>query len=226
MALCHGLDRFSDHTVEHEPEPRLLGEAYRKHCGQDYMTPALLERLDFFRQRASARYGQSFRAPNLLVDVRRVAPGTRFLVIVRDPLEYAVSAYHWGVLRRDDEWDRMRLMPRHPTVRLETATLAERLVLHWVTMNRYLLDFVELARSQTRVVILGELERDLEAWAPDVGVEITDPAALRAFLALRPNSSPRPERSDERPDGWEERRLATIFGVEWSRARRLAGGAA
>jgi hypothetical protein len=135
LALCAGLDRYSDHRVEHEPEPRLLYEAYLKHVGREYRTPAFEQRLRFFAERAGERYGQSVRAPSLLPEIAEAAPHARFLILVRPPREYVASAHAKRVLERGDEWDRTRIMPDGDD---PEAPLVERLALHWAEVNRYL----------------------------------------------------------------------------------------
>src|SRR5690349_20386510 len=110
-AICDGLAQFSDHEVRHEPTPTLLEEAWLKHGGSDYRTPTFNARMVGFAERDGTAYGESFRAPNLLSDIREVAPNTKFLVIVRRPDEYIRSAHIKGVLRRGDGWDQFRLMP-------------------------------------------------------------------------------------------------------------------
>jgi hypothetical protein len=218
MAVCHGLDRFSDHRVEHEPEPRLLEEAQMKHQGNEYRTATFEQRMAFFRRRSDEPYGQSFRAPNLLEDVQAASSRTRFLVIVRDPLEYAVSAHDKRVLRRGDVWDSSRLMPIDPSGAVSASPLAERLIWHWFTVNRYLLDFAVSAGPAARVVLLSELREDLGGWADHLGVRITEPTSLRTFLTDRPNA----REGDVRPDGWDLDRLGGIYSSVWERAVRLA----
>ena len=218
-AICHGLDRFSDHVVEHEPEPRLLREAHLKHLGEQYRTPTYEERMRFFRDREHARYGQSFRAPNLLEDIGSVAAETRFLVVVRTPTEYVVSAHALGVLRRGDEWDQARILPRGVSEASERGSLAARIAWHWDAVNRYLLDFAERSGSRARVVVLGPLEDVLPQWAAWLGVDVGDPGGLREYLASKPNASP----SRELPEGYDPATIQRICGETWRRAERLAG---
>jgi hypothetical protein len=205
LALCRGLDEFSDHTVEHEPEPRLLREAFLKHAGAEYRTETYRDRLAFFHERDGTRYGQSFRAPNLLDDVAETAPEARFLVLVRHPLEYVVSAHFMKVLSRGDEWDELRIMP--PGV--ETLSLAERLVAHWAEVNRYLLGFADRRADRARVALVEGLEDKVGAIADHLGVRIEHPDELGALLVARPNAS----ETKTPPEGME--RLAA--GGSWER---------
>ena len=217
-AICHGLDRFSDHVVEHEPEPRLLREAHLKHLGEPYRTSTYEERMRFFRDRAHTRYGQSFRAPNLLEDIDAAAARARFLVVVRTPGEYVVSAHALGVLRRGDEWDQARILPRGVTEASEQGALAARIAWHWDAVNRYLLDFAERSGPLARVVVLCPLEEALPRWAAWLGVRIEDPAGLRDYLASKPNAAP----SRELPEGYDPTMISRICGETWRRAERLA----
>ena len=202
LALCRGLDSFSDHAVEHEPEPRLLREAYLKHAGEEYRTEAYRERMAFFRERDGTRYGQSFRAPTLLEDVAEAAPSARVLVLVRHPLEYVVSAHFMRVLSRGDEWDRLRIMPPGT----ESLSLAERLAAHWTEVNRILLAFVARRPDRARVAIVERLEDRIGAIADDLGVRVERPDELRALLVARPNAS----ETKEPPPGME---LVSVGGA-------------
>jgi hypothetical protein len=195
LALCRGLDEFSDHTVEHEPEPRLLREAYLKHSGEEYRSETYRERLAFFRERDGTRYGQSFRAPTLLDDIAGAAPQARFLVLVRHPLEYVVSADFMRVLRRGDEWDELRIMPPGA----DGLPHAERLLAHWLEVNGYLLDFVQRNPARARVAVVERLEEKIAALADHLDVRIERPAELRNLLTTRPNAS----EVKEPPEGME-----------------------
>jgi hypothetical protein len=216
MAICQGLDAFSDHTVWHEPEPRLLQEAYLKHRGRDFHSDALAWVLNFFRQRADEPYGQSFRAPNLLSDVRRAVPDARFLVVVRPPLEYVASATSMLAFRRGDEWDRTRIVPEDSYPRLGKAPLTQKLAWHWTAVNDLLLEFAE--STETPVVILHDLERQLPLWADALGVRVLDHAGLSGFLASKPNGAPecRP------PEGCDADQVLETAGPTWEIARQLS----
>ena len=185
LALCRGLDEFSDHTVEHEPEPKLLREAYLKHTGEEYRSETYRERLAFFQKRDGTPYGQSFRAPTLLDDVAGAAPQARFLVLVRHPLEYVVSAHFMRVLRRGDEWDELRIMPPGA----DGLPLAERLLAHWLEVNRYLIDFVKRNPARARLTVVERLEEKIVPLADYLDVRIERPAELRNLLTARPNAS-------------------------------------
>jgi len=214
LALCQGLDAYGDHLVEHEPEPRLLREAYLKHTGAEYRTETYRERLAFFAERDGTAYGQSFRAPTLLDDVGAAAPGARFLVLVRDPLEYVVSAHFMKVLARGDEWDELRIMPPGS----DDLTHAERLAAHWTEVNRYLLDFAEREPGRTRVAIVAALEEQIEPIAEHLGVRIERPDELRALLAARPNSST----TKAAPQGMENVERGGAWEPVWEEAHSLA----
>ena len=216
MAICRGLDLFSDHEVRHEPEPRLLEEAFLKHTGRGFRSRAFEDRLRFFRDRAGDRYGESFRAAPLLPDIRAAVPETRFLIIVRPPLEYVLSAHFMRVFRRGDEWDRSRIVPID--LSLEQLSLAEKIAYHWLELNRYLLDFAEGSSETTRVALMRRLEDGVDDWAEHLGVTISDPTGLRALLATSPNAST----TFEQPTGFDEERLSELCEPTWERAAALA----
>lgn len=215
LAVCEGLNRFSDHEVRHEPAPRLLEEADLKHRGGDYRTRRLGRRLRLFARRADSRYGESFRGATLLPDIEAAAPTARFLVLVRPPLDYVASAHARRVLERGDEWDRTRILP--PGLAADTP-LAERLAWHWNEVNRYLLEFAEAAPGAARVGLVGRLEDQIGGWARFLGVEIRDAGGLASFLATKPNRST----PAGRPEGWDEPRLQAICEATWARASRLS----
>jgi hypothetical protein len=217
MALCHGLNQFSDHSVLHEPDPRLLEEAFLKHSAQPYQTPRYYERLDYFRARASERYGESFRAPNLLSDIADAVPQTRFLILIRDPLEYVVSAHSKNVFRKNDAFDRTRIVPLELGDNLASLPLAERIAWHWVAVNSYLLAFAE-NESAARVVIVRDIDSQIEGIVEHLRVRLTDREGLRVFLDSRPNR----KEGAEAPEGMEQGRLALITDSVWKRAERNA----
>ncbi len=220
MALCHGLDRFSDHRVAHEPTPNLLEEAWLKHTGRDHRTEVLRARMDEFAKRAVAceAYGESFRAPNLLDEIQSFAPATRFLIIVRDPLEYARSAHFKRVFRKHNDWDRWRIVPPSSVVDLESVSLAEKLVWHWRAVNERLLEFAESAGEACRVVIHGELRDCVADWSDFIGLRIEDPEGLSAYLAERPNSSA----TDALPEGYDPAKLRALTETVWERSLACA----
>jgi hypothetical protein len=215
-ALCRGLDMFSDHTVWHEPEPRLLREAYLKHRGEDFRSEALEWALSFFRSRAPKKFGQSFRAPNLLHEVHSAVPRARFLIIVRPPLEYIASANAMRAFRRDDDWDRTRIVPEEAYPSLKDAPLAQKLAWHWTAVNDHLLDFA--ATTGTPVAELGRLQQQVPDWAETLGVQVVDAAGLRVFLASRPNAA-----VDKRlPEGTDLDRVLETVGPTWERVQTLS----
>ena len=215
LAICEGLDRFSDHSVEHEPDPPLR-EAWLAHTGEDPWT----EELRAWTRRLAAapdRSGLSWRAPNLLPIVRRARPDARVLVIVREPADYVLSAHAKRVLSKTGAYERFRLMPDDAA----DAPLAERIALHWCTVNTYLVDFAE-QDPRSRVATLGDLGETLPDWCEFLGVTLTDPAALDTFLSARPNAAT----SREPPPGFDAARIAAVCGGVWERARRLSATAA
>ena len=219
LAVCNGLDKFSDHTVMHEPEPTLLEEAFRKHAGLPFETPALWQRMEFFRERDHEKYGESFRAPNLLPEISRAAPNTKFLILIRNPADYVVSAHAKFVFRKkDDPWDRFRIIPVFPDFVIEDLPLAEKIAWHWVAVNRYLLDFADSSSSIVKVAILADLGGQIQAFSDFLGVGITDPEGLAAFLASRPNASDHAEY----PAGYNPDRILSVCGNEWKRAEKMA----
>jgi hypothetical protein len=191
MGLCEGLNRFSDHQVEHEPPPELLEEGYRKHNGRRYRSLTFRRRMRFFAARDGTPYGQSFRSAPLVHDVAQVAPTARFLVLLRDPDDYLRSAHSRGVLSKGGRWDATRIMPPGT----EGRALVDQLGLHWLEVNRYLIDF---HRSTDRSVlhVMRDLRPEVAGIAASLGVTITDPAGLDDFLSGTPNAGGvGPERS-------------------------------
>ena len=197
VAICQGLDSFSDHQVEHEPEP-LLREAWLKHRVWPYWSSRYRRRLREYadRHQRGEQYGESVRTPNLLRSFVRVAPGARVLIVVRNPIDYVRSAFNRDVLQKDDEWDRYRLVPRRSDRDLPVAM---RIGHHWQTVNSYLLD---LHRSDvpTRVVLHQPLEQVIENWCEWLGVTLVDSAGLFEFLARKPNRA----ESIREPEGLAE----------------------
>ena len=218
QAICHGLDQYSDHVVRHEPEPLLLNEAYLKHHRKPYATSVLEERLRIFAEKAEQYYGESVRAANLLPDIQVVAPHVRFLIIVRDPLKYILSAHSKRVFRKGGVWDETRIVPLDFGSQFADLNLSEKIAWHWVEVNRYLLNFAESGNAATKVVILGDLEVNLPKWTRFVEATITNPEGLAHYLRGRPNAAT----SSELPEGYDEGRLREITRQEWSRARALS----
>jgi hypothetical protein len=219
LAVCNGLNKFSDHTVMHEPEPTLLEEAFRKHKGLPFDSPVFQARMAFFRDRNREQYGESFRAPNLLPEILRVAPDTKFLILVRPPAEYVVSAHAKFVFRKpDDSWDRFRIIPEFPGKTFDDLPLSDKIAWHWAAVNRYLLDFAEEQGPAVRVAVITDLQDQIRGFAGHLGVAIRDPEGLAAFLASRPNASDH----SEFPAGYNAEKILSICGGEWRRAERLA----
>jgi hypothetical protein len=215
MAISAALDRFTDHHVEHEPEPRLLIESDLKHRGLDHRTDTYYERMTFFAEREGNPYGETWRAQNLLDDVAEAAPRTRFLVLVRDPVEYVVSAHSKGVLTKGTHWDRLRLMPADDAPDLP---LALRIASHWQVVNEYLLDFASTTRAAVEVAIFGPLDERIDGWMEHLGVTVHDRPGTSALLAERPNRSV----DGTVPDGFDERLVRATTATTWDRAVRLA----
>lgn len=218
-AICDGLNAFSDHEVAHEPDPLLL-EAFLKHTGQDYQTAALARRMEFLRGRGGQAYGESFRAPNLLGEVAAAAPGAKFLILLRDPADYVISAHDRQVFRRGDVWDQTRLVPLSiPEEEFAALPLAEKIAWHWIAVNQYLLDFAGERRPDVKVAILADLQSQLPRMAEFLGVTITQPGKLQSFLSKKPNASG----SKEPPPGYDRDRIHALCRPLWEQARDLAG---
>ncbi len=218
FALCHGLNQFSDHEVLHEPEPRLLEEAYAKHKGLPYQTDVLNSRLHYFQGKSLEKYGESFRAPNLLSDVHNAVPNINILILIRHPLEYIISAHSKNVFRRNDVWDQTRIIPSFLNSEFHTLPLASKLAWHWVAINAYLLEFFETEFANTRIAITKDLSNQINDIATFLGVKIQDPDGLKAFFSSRPNAAT----SQELPDGYNEQAILDITESIWSRALALA----
>jgi hypothetical protein len=186
--LALGLTRFSDTTVDHEPRPQLLREAFLKHVGVDHRTELFQSRLAWLREREEARYGQTIRAAPLLDDLAEALPTARFVLLVREPYSYVRSAMSRRVLLRGDEWDLYRVLPLD--LDLTGLSRPEVIALHWREVNRYLLDFAARHRHRSRLMILGDLRRQIVEIAEFGGASVTDPAGLDDFLARRPNQAP------------------------------------
>ena len=190
-AICDALDRFTDHCVRHEPEPRLLAEAWRAHQGRWRWTPTYLRRLAGFRRADGAPIGESVRCAPLLLDITRVAPRCRVVVPFREPDAYLRSAWGRGVMRRGDEWDRMRILPTEAAGRAPV----DQVLFHYAEVNRILADTTARLGPRSLVVEVGELDAVADAIVGFVGATVTDRAAMADFLATRPNAGP--------VDGWD-----------------------
>jgi hypothetical protein len=214
VAVTEGLNAHSDHEVGHEPEP-LLREAWLKHHRRPYWTKAYRTRMAFYRDKvgSGARYGESFRTPNLVTDVLHRAPGSPLLVMVRDPEGYVLSAHARQVLSKDDQWDRYRLLPR----RIDPSTpLAVKIALHWQTVNGYLLRAVDRHRP-SRVVLFQPLDPVIDSWADFLGAGITDREGLRSYLTSHPNRST----SHDEPEGFDQ--VAARCRPMWDEIQERAG---
>jgi hypothetical protein len=166
----------------------------------------------FFRKSSHQRYGQTFRAANLLSDIHRFVPRARFLIIVRDPESYALSAHFKRVMRKGGQWDDYRLLPPLSG----TEPLSDRLAQHWVTVNDYLLDFAEAVHCP--VLIFQPLTQIVEQITNKLGVEILDRNGLNELLDRKPNAS----MNHDEPQGWRPERVQTIAKATWLRAQQLA----
>lgn len=218
LALCNALANFSDYEVQHEPPPRLLKEAYLKHHNLDYRTPIFEERMAFFRQKASQKYGESFRAQNLLDEILEAAPNTRFLLIFRNPLEYIVSAHSKKVFRKNDEFDQNRIVPLEIEEELDQLTIAEKIAQHWICMNQYLVNFAVEYPENSKVIILDDLSKQIKPIAKYLGVSLKRPFRLRRFLGTRPNAAT----SYDSPPGYDEPYLLSLTENLWSEINKLA----
>ncbi|MCY7289709.1 MAG: hypothetical protein LH624_16055 [Cryobacterium sp.] len=204
--------------MAHEVHPRLLKESWAKHHGHEYRTSEFHAKMELFADRQDTSYGEAFRGCTLLADVAEVAPRTRFLILVRDPLEYVRSAHFMKVLNQGGSiWDTYRLMPAEDS---PSRLLATRLASHWETVNSYLLDFAARTTSSALVGIHGDLDQNVEAWAAFAGVRISDRADLRSAFSAKPNRSI----TLEEPTGFDADSLRAQTSATWSRAIGMAGG--
>lgn len=185
QALCHGLDRFSDHAVRHEPAPALLLESFRKHTGLPYESATYKERMAFFAAQDGQAYGESIRCLGLIDDVMTAAPGARLLLLVREPLAYVASAASRNVFRKNNHWDQTRLMPAGWRSDDRHANIAA----HWVTNTGYLLAARKRHASRARLHVVRRIQSSLVSLAEFLRVEITDPAGLTDLLDTFPNAS-------------------------------------
>lgn len=200
-AICSGLDQFSDHRMRHEPEPRLLGEALRAHQGRWRWSRTSLARMWEWRRLDGTPYGEAVRCAPLVVDIARVAPRSRIVVLVRRPDEYVRSAWGRGVMRKGDpEWDAMRILPADADGR----AAVDRIALHYEAVNRILARTVERLGDRAMVAIVDDLDRVVDQIADFAGVRIHDRAGLAAHLASRPNSGPVEQWADAPPVASED----------------------
>lgn len=216
VALCSALGDHSDHEMAHEVPPRLLEEAWLKHRGESFRTPDYESKLALFRAKEHTAYGEAFRGCTLLPEIAEAAPGTRFLIVVRDPLGYIPSAHYMWVLRKPGTtWDGQRILPADDTPH---RPLALRLADHWDEVNRYLLDFAESTSASVKVVLHGPLDERVDDWADFAGVRFIDRAAVSARLDQQLNSST----TFELPDGFDPVTIRARTRLQWERAQRLA----
>lgn len=213
-ALTHGLNQFSDHQVFHEPAPQLLTEAFLKHLGQPYETEIFKARMNYFTDRAKEKYGESFRAPNLLTQVHQAAPQTKFLIIVRNPLEYVVSGYSKKLFQKDDIFDQTRLIPQKNTWDFSLLSVAEKIAWHWVTVNTYLLDFFESKPTISKLMVLSNLDDKIDQIADFLNVTITNREGMSVFLRSNPNK----KLNSNLPSGFCIKTLTEITGEIWKKA--------
>ncbi len=192
LALCTALNEYSDHKTEHEPEPRLLYESYLKSRGEPYITDAFRHRMAFFQLKMNQAYGESFRAFNLLEDIYDEAPATKFLLLVRRPVEYVVSAYNKGVMiRGGDEWERYRVHPKVP--QYDEMPVYLRLAHYWRLLNAEMLSEISsLPQGRAMVTIVrDDISDSVLAICEFLGVRVRDKQGLMWYLAGRPNRSAR-----------------------------------
>jgi len=185
LAICEAFNRFSPASVAHEPPPRLLREAWLCHLGLAYRTPLLEERLAFYRQQGPA-YGETFRAVPLLDEFATQLPDARFVLLFRDPFGYLKSAASRGVLARGDEWDLYRVLPTE--VDLSRLNRAERILLHWDSINRHLLRFAARWPERTLAVDVQNLATDLPRIAEFANWQVSDRVGVEQLLATKPNA--------------------------------------
>lgn len=205
LALCTAINEYTDHRTEHEPEPRLLYESYLKSRGEPYITDAFRRNMETFRLKMNQAYGESFRAFNLLEDIYREAPATKFLLLVRPPVEYIVSAYNMGVMiRGGDEWERYRVHPKVP--QYDEMPVYLRLAHYWKLLNAEMLSQVSsLQRDQAMMTIVkDDISDSISAICEFLGVRIRDQQGLMRHLAARPNRSA----TLDLPPGFSETKIA------------------
>jgi hypothetical protein len=196
QAICDALGQYSDHEVRHEPEPLLLAEAQRAHAGRWRYSPTYLSRMWGFRRSDGHRYAESVRCPTLVGDIARVAPGSKVVVLFREPSGYVASAWSRGVMRKGDQWDRWRILPPDAP----GHSVADLIGLHYAEVNQILTDTVARLGSRAMVVEVGELDVVVDHVASFAGVGITDRPAMSALLAQRPNAGPSGPWGGDRPE--------------------------
>jgi hypothetical protein len=174
----------------------------------------------YFRERSVQKYGESFRAPNLLTEIHQAVPGTKFLILVRNPLEYVVSAHSKRVFQKNDIYDQTRLIPLDRIDGFSSLPLAEKIAWHWVIVNTYLLDFFESDLALARLMTIANLDSQVDEIVDFLGVKITDRSGLSALL----NSSPNKKESSILPEGFEPKRLDSITGEIWQKAIKYGQG--
>ncbi|HRR14830.1 MAG TPA: hypothetical protein P5144_09895 [Thermoanaerobaculia bacterium] len=186
LALCEAINRFTSAQMEHEPAPRLLRESWLCHLGLDYWTPLLSGRIAFFRERLGERYGQTLRAAPLLPDLAHALSSARFVLLFREPDAYVRSASSRGVLARGDEWDLYRLMPLD--VDLSEHSRAERIGLHWLSVNTHLVSFAKAFPERSLAIVVAHLEDDLASIVSFADWRVDDYPSLSRHLVSRPNA--------------------------------------
>jgi hypothetical protein len=214
-ALCTALAQFSNYEVLHEPQPLLLNEAYLKHHNLDYKTTTFNERMNYFKKKSNQKYGESFRAPNLLMDIKDIAPQSKFLILVRNPLEYVISANSKQVFQKNDIYDQNRLIPLNLN-KFDELSIAEKIAWHWVTVNQYLLDFSQTTQGQSKIFILHDLSKQIKPIARFLNVTLKRPIKLRRFLRTRPNSAT----SYNTPPGYQEQLIIDITESLWTKIKQ------
>ena len=218
-AICSGLDRFSDHRVRHEPEPRLLRESLRAHQGRWRWSRTSVERMREWRRLDGTPYGEAVRCAPLVLDIARVAPRSKVVVLVRRPEEYVRSAWGRGVMRKGDaEWDALRILPADA----EGRPAVDRIALYYEAVNRILARTVERLGDRAMVAIVDDLDLLVDDIAAFAGVQLRDRAGLTAHFASRPNSGPVEEWAGDAPAASTEAmtRAEAAFTLLASHVRR------
>lgn len=157
MTLAHALATAQNAVVHHEPHPNLVEEILKAYWGQiDQAQTFWRARYAFLTQAWSEGkvYGEAGHLMTQFAgEVARQVPGSRFIVLTRDPRQFVRSG-----MRRDyyhnHAWDVGRLRPREGSQQFEEwvqLTQFEKVAWLWRATHESILETVE-AIGQDRVV--------------------------------------------------------------------------